>query len=285
MGCSSSKSLGRKRRGTEYFVPQKAITNGTSTTTNSSNVMNKSWYAPVSRTVSEPINYHHIEEEDEEKEEESERNRVKDRHHVVPLASRSSYGFLKLSDKKDDLGHIYNNLKSFRIELNPIIEEEQEEEQEGMGHPDQHSIHADNGVDQLETINAWELMEGLDDDDDDIDDGHGHWDGHGLGLGQEGGKPLNIERSLCFNRIHDLESCFDREANSPLWKPYNDFTRQKPKMQHPHHQHRRFKSCEGLDVMLEEEEEEEEEEKEQYDCYSYMKKPMKSTTIYTTMGI
>ena len=27
-------------------------------------------------------------------------------------------------------------------------------------------------------------------------------------------------------------------------------------MQHPHHQHRRFKSCEGLDVVLGEEEEE-----------------------------
>lgn len=181
MGCATSKETARKRAERE------------------------SWYAPVSRSASAPIHYHAESEEDS--------------CHVVSLAS-SSYGTMEMEkpgeqmlkgsfvrilqdkvalvehndasihNKHLDLARVTSQLKG-NTKLKPVQEEVPENE---------------NG--DLETINTWELMEGLDED--------GGRTPSPLGATA---KSRFFEKSLSFNTVHELDSCFT-EMGSPVWKKY-----------------------------------------------------------------
>ncbi|MCO5584817.1 hypothetical protein L7F22_038749 [Adiantum nelumboides] len=176
MGCAISKEVACKRAERE------------------------SWYAPVSRSVSAPIHYP-AESED-------------DSCHVVSLAS-SSYGIMEMEKPGDPInkGSFVRILQDKHI----ILEEKRRSVDLGMHKflpthhtklkPVQELPEMENG--DPETINTWELMEGLDEDGAKTPSPLGSTSAHSRCL----------EKVLSFNTVQELDSCFS-EVGSPVWKKY-----------------------------------------------------------------
>lgn len=172
MGCATSKEAARKRAERE------------------------SWYAPVSRSISAPI--HYPAESDD------------DSCHVVSLSS-SSYGIMEMEKPGDPMnkGSFVRILQDKHI----ILEEKRQSVDLGVqkSHlkchmklkPVQEVPENENG--DLETINTWELMEGLDED--------------GAGKTPSPLASRCFEKSLSFNTVQELDSGFS-EIGSPVLKKY-----------------------------------------------------------------
>lgn len=186
MGCTASKQAGRKRAAAR-----------------------ESWYAPLSRTVSAPIHYPAESEEDS--------------CHVVSLTS-SSYGIIKMGKvgEQADTGSFVRILQDKLA----LVKDNHEtvEDNHAFGHeshedfafsrsqvkykmklnPVEEAPESEGG--DLETLNTWELMEGLHED-----------GGRTPSPLRTPGKCCVVERSLSFNTVHELDSCF-AEIGSPVWK-------------------------------------------------------------------
>lgn len=174
----------------------------------------KSWYRPLSRSISALVRHP--------------AGREADRSHVV--SSTSSFnGLLKLEKLgyQEDFGSVVSACKNQDVYVNQqAIADDEDDFFLPLSASDAKKMIANMKVKPVkeegdrqmllekdghpETINTWELMEGLE-------------DGGGTPSplrGYEDRKLRYTEKSLSFKTVQELDSCFGEEAASPVWKKY-----------------------------------------------------------------